>query len=97
MNIYQDIPRLYTAIAEWLGCMILIYLIGFRFGRTQTVSISAGFLLLQGAFLYFTGNLSLLLWLPCMIGAVGLMYLMIILLGKVSFLQAGYLLSLIHI
>lgn len=68
-----DIPRFYTALAEWLGCMIFILPLKKRTEKIQTVLIMAGALLVQSVFLILTGNLPLCLWVPCMILAVFLM------------------------
>ena len=68
-----DIPRFYTALAEWLACMIFILPLKKRMKKIQTAAIMAGALLVQGVFLVLTGNLPLYLWIPCMILAVLLM------------------------
>ena len=72
-NFMPDIPRFYTALAEWLACMIFILPLKKRMEKIQTAAIMAGALLIQGVFLVLTGNLPLYLWVPCMILAVLLM------------------------
>ena len=54
MNPMPDIPRLYTALAEWCACLIYVLplrgrLRGWRFGLA-----AAGTLAVQGAFLGLT-------------------------------------------
>ena len=76
-----DIPRLYTALAEWCACLIYVLplrgrLRGWRFWLT-----AAGALAIQGAFLGLTGGLPLPFWIPCMAAAVGLMFLFLWLCG----------------
>lgn len=72
-NFMPDIPRFYTAFAEWLACMIFILPLKKRTGKIQTAFIMTGALLIQGVFLVLTGSLPLCLWIPCMILAVLLM------------------------
>ncbi len=74
-GIYQDIPRLYTAIAEWGACVLQITVLNRRLRGWQLFSISAAALMLQSAFLIFTDNLPTALWIPCMAAATGLMLL----------------------
>ena len=81
MNPMPDIPRLYTALAEWCACLIYVLplrgrLRGWRFGLA-----AAGTLAVQGAFLGLTGGLPLPFWIPCMAAAVGLMFLFLWLCG----------------
>ncbi len=85
-----DIPRFYTALAEWLGCMLFILPLKKRTGKIQTVLIMAGALLVQGAFLVLTGNLPLGLWIPCMILAVFLMIGFIFVCCEVNWTDAVY-------
>ena len=91
MNPMPDIPRLYTALAEWCACLIYVLplrgrLRGWRFGLA-----AAGTLAVQGAFLGLTGGLPLPFWIPCMAAAVGLMFLFLWLCGGGTALDAGYL------
>lgn len=68
-----DIPRLYSAIAEWMACMIVILPFPKRFSKVKTGIIMAVMLVAQSGFMVVTENVSLFFWLPCMIGAVFLM------------------------
>ena len=70
---FPDIPRLYTAIAEWLACMVYITQLPLRVRGWRLAGISGGMLVVQCLFLELTGNAPLFLWIPCMIVAVGLM------------------------
>ena len=72
-HIMPDIPRFYTALAEWLACMIFILLLKKKKGKIQTLFVMAGTLLIQGVFLVLTGDITLFWWVPCMILAVLLM------------------------
>lgn len=73
-----EIPRLFTALAEWLGCIVFISILptrrrGWRLWLVLTAGLAA-----QGAFLYFTGPAPVAFWIPCMLLAVGLMYLLLL-------------------
>lgn len=45
-----DIPRLYTALAEWLACLLYLLALRPRFGRVGTALLGAGWLVGMGAF-----------------------------------------------
>ena len=89
-NFMPDIPRFYTALAEWLACMIFILPLKKRTGKVQTAFIMAGALVIQSAFLILTGNLPLFLWIPCMILAVLLMLGFIFICCDVNQMDAVY-------
>ena len=85
-----DIPRLYTALAEWLACLVLMSgqakrLSGPAFWGTAAVGLAV-----QAVFLQLTGDVPLGWWLPCMITAVGLMYLFIWACCELSPVAVGY-------
>ena len=46
-----DIPRLYTALAEWLACTMYLLALRPRFGRAATLLCSAAWLAGLGIFL----------------------------------------------
>lgn len=68
-----DIPRFYTALAEWVACMVFILPLKKRFQKWETGLLMAAMLLVQSAFLVLTGDLKIVFWIPCMIFAVLLM------------------------
>ena len=90
-TIYQDIPRFYTALAEWGACVIYICLIKKRFNNKITVALSTLFLVAQIALLVPTGDLPTVWWIPCMVSAAFLMYLFIYTVGNVHSITAAYL------
>lgn len=92
MNNYlmPDIPRLYTAIAEWVACMIFILPFKKRFAKVTTVCIMAGMFGIQSIFLTATGNVQLWLWIPCMIFAVLLMIGFILSCCEIEVVDAAY-------
>ncbi|GAA0803684.1 sensor histidine kinase [Faecalicatena orotica] len=73
--ILPDIPRLYTALAEWLACILCILEMKRRINGWKLALTSAGALILQAAFLTLTKELGDFWWILCMAAAVGLMYL----------------------
>ena len=85
-----DIPRLYTAIAEWAACMIFIVSLKKRFEWWKTGLIVAGMLVLQSVFLVATGNVAIYFWIPCMAAAVLFMIGFIYLCCDISIWDAGY-------
>ena len=74
-SVYQDIPRLYTAIAEWLSCLVYCLALRRKVSNRLFSLIAGAFLILQSLFLVLTKSLPIIFWIPCMLFAVLLMYL----------------------
>ena len=74
-NIYADIPRLYTAIAEWMACMTYCLVLKRRMKNLEFSVTSVLALIIQSVFLVLTKSLPIYFWIPCMLAAVLLMYL----------------------
>ncbi|MDR3123591.1 MAG: GHKL domain-containing protein [Treponema sp.] len=72
-----DIPRLYTALAEWAGCAVYILLLKKRFSGPRMVLGIALSLPFQALIQLAAGALPLALWVPGMIAAVGGMHVVI--------------------
>jgi len=89
-NAMPDIPRIYTALAEWSACLIFVFSLRPRFEKKWQTMIAFGFLAVQVIFLELTANIVLWLWLPCMVIAFGLMVLEIYGCCKISLWEAGY-------
>ncbi len=89
-TIYQDIPRLYTALAEWLACLTYCLILKRKVKRPAFIAISAVALVVQCAFLVLTKNLPIYFWVPCMLIAVLLMYLFMYLVCDDSKNVIGY-------
>lgn len=68
-----EIPRIYTALAEWGACMLYICLLPKRYTKPRTAAIAVLVLVVQTLFLESTGNVSLVLWVPCMVVSIGIM------------------------
>ena len=71
----SDIPRLYTAFAEWAACFLFCFIFPGKISRKRKIAFSVIFLLVQEAWLLLTENLSTVVWIPCMLAALGIMYL----------------------
>lgn len=85
-----EIPRINTALAEWMACMIYVSLVRKRFSKGLTVLMSVVLLAVLSVFMVMTARVRLLLWLPCMLVAIAVMYLTIWLLSDVRLRTAGY-------
>lgn len=90
MNMMPDIPRIYTALAEWLACVIFILPLKKRFHRPQTAALMVGALLIQALFLSLTDDILIYFWIPCMIIAVLMMIGLIYGSADISPIDAGY-------
>ena len=89
-HIMPDIPRIYTAIAEWMACMLFILPVKKRFDNAKTGALMAVFLIVQSVFLMITGIVKIYFWIPCMIIAVLLMIGFIYGCCEISLRDAGY-------
>ncbi|MCR5155157.1 MAG: GHKL domain-containing protein [Butyrivibrio sp.] len=74
-NMYADIPRLYTAIAEWMACMTYCLVLKRKLKNLEFAVASVLAIILQSIFLVLTKSLPIYFWIPCMLAAVLLMYL----------------------
>ena len=90
MNTLADIPRFYTALAEWCACMIYLMSITRQIRDGAMVLVAIGNLLIQSVFLILTGGLPLAFWIPCMVIAVGLMFLFFWICNEGTGLDSGY-------
>lgn len=85
-----DIPRLYTALAEWLACIVYILPLRKHLKLRGLLLFSLAFLLIQSLFLEFTKGLPIYFWIPCMIAAIGMMFFFIYTSCSISAQEAGY-------
>ena len=58
-NVIPDIPRLYTALAEWLSCVTLVALLRPKLPKGRQVLCAAVYLLALVAFMELTANVVL--------------------------------------
>ena len=70
-----NIPRIYTAIAEWMACLAIGITLPKKVSNIKFAMISIFILVLQCVLLEVTENISIYLWIPIMVLAVLLMYI----------------------
>lgn len=88
-----DIPRLFTAVAEWGACLVFILILPRRRGWVSTAAIA---LLGLGALALvqtWAGTLPIPLWIPGMLAAALMMFLLLRATLRVSAIAAGYLMA----
>lgn len=88
--ISPNIPRVYTAIAEWLACMACLMEVKHRINNKKFAITAVVTLLLQCVFLYLTPGLDNLLWILCMSVAGLIMYTFIYICADVNWKDAAY-------
>lgn len=89
-TVLPDIPRIYTALAEWLACLICILGIKPKVNRKKLAGISAVVLVWQAVFLQLTMGADGIWWMVCMGAAVGFMYVYIAYCCDITWKDAGY-------
>lgn len=90
LKVLPDIPRFYTALAEWLACMMFILYVKKRLKGLKLAAFCAAALVLQSAFLIATGGQEGVRWILCMTAAIGFMFLFIYLSCDVNWMDAAY-------
>lgn len=85
-----DIPRFYTALAEWAACMVYILSVKRKLSGWRLAVVSAILLTVQAVFLVLTEGMGNFLWLVCMAVAVLLMIGFVALCIKGSWMDAVY-------
>jgi hypothetical protein len=90
LEMIPDIPRIYTALAEWSACLIYILPLRKRFSGAVTAVLLVIFLFIQSVVQIVAGMLPLNFWLPGMAVAVAVMYFCIISCAEISHSDAVY-------
>lgn len=85
-----DIPRFYTALAEWLFSTLFVSLNRKRFNIYITTAVSACFLAAIIGIQYLNGKMPLYLWIPGMLAAISVMFVYIYLSGRGNGVEAAY-------
>jgi len=86
-----DIPRIYTALAQWLACVVFVAGLNPEWRRSfKLLGISALFLVLQSALLVTTVEATGLLWLIIMAASWILMFAFIFACCKIPKIDASY-------
>lgn len=86
----DNIPRLFTALAEWLACMVYLCQYPRRLSGPRLYAAAAVGLVIQGVWLEVTGPLPVPFWIPSMMVAVGLMFALVAGMGTMDLVSAGY-------
>lgn len=86
----SDIPKIYTALAEWISCVVYIGLYKKRLSNRQTGLILGGTLVALLVIQEFIGILPKALWIPGMGVALGIMFASIWLCSDFTKATAGY-------
>lgn len=89
-TVISNIPRAYTALAEWLACAVYIGQCPRRLNGWKLYLAAGTALALQCLWLTATGSLSIVFWIPCMAAAVGMMFLLIHVCTDLPLPSAGY-------
>jgi hypothetical protein len=91
MELINDIPRLYTGLAEWSGCLVVLLNCRRKAGTAVFSVISAAALALQCGLLVATDDIGAgVLWILVMFAAFALMCLYIFLCADISVKGAVY-------
>ncbi|WP_456283869.1 GHKL domain-containing protein [Microbacterium sp. JZ101] len=86
-----EIPRLFTALAEWGACVVFIAIVRRRMRWLPTVGVAlAGLAALVGLQLW-ADTLPLALWIPGMLGAALTMFALLFASLRITAVTAGYL------
>lgn len=89
-EVLGNIPRLYTALADWLACLLYLFFLPKRTAGWRRYTIHAVFLLLLGVFMQATGQVPQFWFLPCIAVSILIMYLYIRMQADVPARCAGY-------
>ena len=85
-----DIPRIYTALAEWLSCMVIVLSLKPNIKNPRFAIYAASYLALLVIFMELTANVVLWLWIPCMLMAFMAICAFICLTTKTSYFDSVY-------
>lgn len=69
MVLYDDIPRIYTALAEWLACLTFCFILKRRISNIRFAVYSIVFFIIQANLLVLTKDISNTYWLVVMLVA----------------------------
>lgn len=89
-HFFPDIPRVYTALAEWLACVQCILGVKRHLSAPGFAAVAGAMLAVQAAFLYLTSGLYGFPWFFCMAIAAALMYFFIYVCCNLEAKEAGY-------
>lgn len=90
IDVLPDIPRIYTALAEWLACIICLLEVRRRLTGWKFALTAIGALVVQSVFLTLTPGLDDFLWILCMATAAGMMYVFIYICAEIQWRDTAY-------
>ena len=91
MELINDIPRLYTGLAEWAGCLVVLLTCSRKVRTVPFIVISAAAVVIQCGFLMITADIEAgIVWILVMAAAFFFMCLYIFLFGRTSVKGAVY-------
>ena len=91
MELINDIPRLYTGLAEWAACLVVLLNCRRKVQTAPFIAISAAAVVLQCGFLMMTDDIEAgIVWILVMIAAFFFMCLYIFLCADISAKGAVY-------
>lgn len=82
-----DIPRLYTAFAEWGACFVYLLIFNKKISNIKLFLYGLGMFLWFSSYQYIAGQLPLYLWIPGMLGAIASMAIFISIPCNLSFID----------
>lgn len=85
----QDIPKIFTAAAEWSACLVFVMTLENRFSKLKTTGIMVSFLAVLCVLQVYIGIWPDVVWIPAMFAAMALMYLCILMCCNVNILDCG--------
>ena len=85
-----NIPRIHTALAEWIACMFCVVQLPKRFHGVRLWAASGGFLAVLCVFLELTGDLPVGWFLPCILVSVLIMFSFLASCCKIPLRNAAY-------
>ncbi|MDO5540767.1 MAG: ATP-binding protein [Eubacteriales bacterium] len=89
-QVIPNIPRTYTALAEWLACVVYIGVLKRRYSKGATAAVLAVGLAVQMGIQLIDGMLPEILWIPGMLAAVAAMVGLMMICCEMSWKNAMY-------
>ncbi len=90
-SLLPDIPRIFTALAEFLACLVYVIPAKKRFGGYRLVILLVAGLALQSIVQLVAGLLPIVFWIPGMVAAVGVMFFFVYACCDIKLTDATYL------
>lgn len=89
-ELFLDIPRAHTALAEWSACLVYIFVMRKKLTGWKQWLMAAGMLAVQMIFLVATDDTPIWMWIPCMVIAVLFMLFFIYYSCDMRLVDSGY-------